>query len=41
MSAAGFELPLFPLSSVLFPCGPLRLRIFEPRYVDMVKRCSA
>ena len=39
MSAAGFELPLFPLSSVLFPCGPLRLRIFEPRYVDMVKRC--
>lgn len=39
MSTVDFELPLFPLSSVLFPGGPLRLRIFEPRYVDMVKRC--
>ena len=33
------ELPLFPLNTVLFPGGPLPLRIFEPRYVDMVKRC--
>ena len=33
------ELPLFPLSAVLFPGGPLPLRIFEPRYVDMVGRC--
>lgn len=32
-------LPLFPLGSVLFPEGPLSLRIFEPRYVDMVSRC--
>ena len=32
-------LPLFPLGSVLFPGGPLALRIFEPRYVDMVGRC--
>ena len=24
-------LPLFPLNTVLFPGGPLRLRIFEPR----------
>jgi Lon protease-like protein len=32
-------LPLFPLGLVLFPDGPLGLRIFEPRYVDMVKRC--
>jgi hypothetical protein len=32
-------LPLFPLGSVLFPGGPLSLRIFEPRYVDMVGRC--
>lgn len=32
-------LPLFPLNAVLFPQGPLRLRIFEPRYVDMVGRC--
>jgi len=33
------ELPLFPLSTVLFPQGPLSLRIFEPRYVDMIGRC--
>ena len=32
-------LPLSPLGSVLFPAGPLELRIFEPRYVDMVGRC--
>lgn len=38
MSATS-ELPLFPLSTVLFPGGPLRLRIFEPRYLDMVRRC--
>lgn len=34
------ELPLFPLSSVLFPGGSLGLRIFEPRYLDLVKRCG-
>jgi Lon protease-like protein len=33
------EIPLFPLNIVLFPDGPLPLRIFETRYVDMVKRC--
>ncbi len=33
------ELPLFPLHVVLFPGGPLPLRIFEPRYVDMVRDC--
>jgi Lon protease-like protein len=33
------EIPLFPLNTVLFPRGPLPLRIFEPRYVEMVKRC--
>lgn len=32
-------LPLFPLNTVLFPGGPLRLRIFEPRYLDMVSHC--
>jgi len=32
-------LPIFPLNSVLFPGGPLVLRIFEPRYLDMVCRC--
>jgi Lon protease-like protein len=30
---------LFPLHTVLFPGGPLALRIFEPRYVDMVSEC--
>ena len=34
------ELPLFPLSSVLFPGGNLALRIFEPRYLDLVRRCG-
>lgn len=33
------ELPLFPLQTVLFPGGPLPLRIFEPRYLDMVGKC--
>jgi len=32
-------LPLFPLGTVLFPGGPLALRIFEPRYVAMVSKC--
>lgn len=31
--------PLFPLHSVLFPGGALPLRIFEPRYLDMVGKC--
>ena len=31
-------LPLFPLGSLVFPGGPLPLRIFEPRYVNLVKR---
>ena len=30
------SMPLFPLNSVLFPQGILQLRIFEPRYLDMV-----
>src|SRR5688572_16970243 len=33
------ELPLFPLQTVLLPDGRLALRVFEPRYVDMVARC--
>lgn len=33
------RLPLFPLNTVLFPGGPLPLRIFETRYTDMVRRC--
>ncbi len=39
MNAEVRELPLFPLQAVLFPGGPLPLRIFEPRYLDMVSRC--
>ena len=31
------QVPLFPLNTVLFPGGPLPLRIFEPRYVEMVR----
>ena len=29
-------MPVFGLNTVLYPEGPLPLRIFEPRYVDMV-----
>lgn len=32
-------IPLFPLNTVLFPNGVLPLRIFEPRYLDMVSDC--
>jgi len=32
-------LPLFPLNTVLFPGGRLPLRVFEKRYVDMVRNC--
>lgn len=34
------EIPIFPLRTVLFPGGQLPLRIFEQRYLDMVKHCS-
>lgn len=33
------SIPLFPLNIVLFPGGALPLRIFETRYVDMVRQC--
>ena len=39
MNAEVRELPLFPLRAVLFPGGPLPLRIFEPRYLAMVSQC--
>jgi Lon protease-like protein len=39
VSAALQSIALFPLNIVLFPGGPLPLRIFETRYVDMVRRC--
>src|SRR5688572_21135614 len=37
--AADNVIALFPLRTVLFPGGPLPLRIFETRYIDMVRRC--
>lgn len=33
------RIPIFPLNTVLFPGGPLPLRIFESRYLDMVSNC--
>lgn len=33
------QIPLFPLHTVLFPGGPLPLRIFEQRYLDMISSC--
>lgn len=36
---APFELPLFPLNTLLFPGGVLALKVFEQRYMDMVKAC--
>jgi hypothetical protein len=33
------QLPLFPLKTVLFPAGVLPLRVFEARYMDMVRQC--
>ena len=30
------RVPIFPLNTVLFPGGPLPLRIFETRYIDMI-----
>ena len=33
------QIPLFPLNTVLYPDGPLPLRVFEPRYLDMISAC--
>ncbi|MBA3588031.1 LON peptidase substrate-binding domain-containing protein [Methylibium sp.] len=38
-AATAFELPLFPLQSVLFPGGLLGLKVFEARYLDMIGSC--
>jgi len=32
-------IPLFPLGTTLFPGGVIALKIFEARYLDMMKRC--
>lgn len=37
---SNIDIPLFPLQTVLFPDGYLKLRIFEQRYIDMVRECS-
>lgn len=37
--ATRLHIPLFPLNTVLFPGGVLPLRVFEPRYMDMVSAC--
>jgi Lon protease-like protein len=34
-----YELPLFPLNTVLFPGTPISLHIFEPRYKLMIEQC--
>lgn len=39
MTMAKLTIPLFPLHVVLFPGGSLPLRIFEPRYLDMISHC--
>ena len=33
------EIPLFPLKTVLLPANTLGLKIFEPRYLDMIANC--
>jgi hypothetical protein len=37
MNSSTFPLPVFPLPIFLLPGGITRLRIFEPRYLKMVK----
>jgi uncharacterized protein len=39
MNWAPESIALFPLNVVLFPEGRLPLRIFETRYIDMVRNC--
>lgn len=34
-----YVIPLFPLNVVIFPEGLLPLKIFEARYLDMVRNC--
>lgn len=36
-----FDIPLFPLSAHLLPGGRMSLRIFEPRYLRMIKEACA
>lgn len=36
-----YNLPLFPLQTVVFPGGLLPLKVFEPRYMEMVTQAIA
>lgn len=38
-NSASIVLPLFPLRTVLFPGGLLSLKVFEPRYLDLMSQC--
>ena len=40
MTPTACALPLFPLRTVLFPGGELSLRIFEPRYLRLIRDCA-
>src|SRR5215470_3478788 len=41
MATSGvLDIPLFPLNTVLFPGGMLNLRVFERRYLDLVRDCA-
>lgn len=40
MPEASVSLPLFPLHTVLVPGAALDLRIFERRYLDMIRDCG-
>jgi Lon protease-like protein len=39
-TAGALDIPLFPLNTVLFPGGLLNLRVFERRYLDLVRDCA-
>ena len=39
LNSTSRKIPLFPLGTVLFPDGVIALKIFEARYLDMIKRC--
>jgi Lon protease-like protein len=39
-AASSGSLPLFPLHAVLLPSARMQLRIFEPRYLDLVSNCA-
>lgn len=40
-SSSSLDLPLFPLRTVLYPGSQLAMRIFERRYLDMIRECAS